>query len=154
MAHESFEDPSVAEFLNNNFLSIKVDREERPDIDTVYMNVTTSLTGRGGWPMSVFLDGDARPFYAGTYFPPNPAHGLPSFRQLLESIKDAWRNNREELHNAAKQIVSTLNVNSSAIVGNEAPTPSELTTAVKTLSRFFDSEHGGFGGAPKFPALR
>ena len=151
MAHESFEDPSVAEFLNNNFLSIKVDREERPDIDTIYMNVTTSLTGRGGWPMSVFLDGDARPFYAGTYFPPNPAHGLPSFRQLLESIKDAWRNNREELHNAAKQIVSSLNVKSSAIVGNEAPTPSELTTAVKTLSRFFDSEHGGFGGAPKFP---
>ena len=151
MAHESFEDPSVAEFLNNNFVSIKVDREERPDIDTVYMNVTTSLTGRGGWPMSVFLDADARPFYAGTYFPPNPSHGMPSFTQLVEAINDAWRNNRPELQNSAKQIVSSLNMESSAIAGDEAPTPRDLSGAVKTLGRFFDSEHGGFGGAPKFP---
>ncbi len=151
MAHESFEDPSVAEFLNNNFVSIKVDREERPDIDTVYMNVTTSLIGRGGWPMSVFLDGDARPFYAGTYFPPKPAHGMPSFRQLTENIKDAWHNNRAELQNSAQQIISSLNMKSSAIAGNQAPTPGDLSGAVKTLGRFFDSEHGGFGGAPKFP---
>jgi uncharacterized protein YyaL (SSP411 family) len=151
MAHESFEDPNVAEFLNNNFVCIKVDREERPDIDTVYMNVTTSLTGRGGWPMSVFLDGDARPFYAGTYFPPNPSHGMPSFSQLTEAIKDAWRDNREELQNSAKQIVSSLNIKTSAITGDEAPTARDLSVAVKTLGRFFDSEHGGFGGAPKFP---
>jgi uncharacterized protein YyaL (SSP411 family) len=151
MAHESFEDPSVAEFLNNNFVSIKVDREERPDIDTVYMNVTTSLTGRGGWPMSLFLDGDARPFYAGTYFPPNPSHGMPSFRQLTEAIRDAWRNNREELQDSAKDILSSLNMKSSAIAGDKAPTPGDLSSAVKTLGRFFDSEQGGFGGAPKFP---
>ncbi len=151
MAHESFEDPSIAEFLNNNFESIKVDREERPDIDTVYMNATTSFTGRGGWPMSVFLDGDARPFYAGTYFPPNPSHGMPSFRQLIVAIDGAWRNNREELQNSAKQIVSSLNMKSSAITGDETPTPRDLSGAVKTLGRFFDSEHGGFGGAPKFP---
>jgi uncharacterized protein YyaL (SSP411 family) len=151
MAHESFEDPSVAEFLNNNFVSIKVDREERPDIDTVYMNVTTALTGRGGWPMSVFLDGDARPFYAGTYFPPSPSHGMPSFSQLTEAIKDAWRDNREELQNSAKQIVLSLNIKSSATAGDEAPTSSDLSAAVKTLGRFFDAERGGFGGAPKFP---
>jgi uncharacterized protein YyaL (SSP411 family) len=151
MAHESFEDLSVAEFLNNNFVSIKVDREERPDIDTVYMNVTTSLTGRGGWPMSVFLDSDARPFYAGTYFPSIPSHGMPSFMQLTEAIKDAWINNREELYNSAKHIVASLNLKSNASAGNKAPTSNELSGAVKTLGRFFDSEHGGFGGAPKFP---
>jgi uncharacterized protein YyaL (SSP411 family) len=151
MAHESFEDPTVAEFLNNNFVNIKVDREERPDIDTVYMNVTTSLTGRGGWPMSVFLDSDARPFYAGTYFPPNPSHGMPSFGQLTEAINDAWRNNRLELQNSAKHIISSLTMKSDAIAGDEAPTPSDLSGAVITLSRFFDSENGGFSGAPKFP---
>ena len=151
MAHESFEDPDVAEFLNNNFVSIKVDREERPDIDTVYMNVTTSLTGRGGWPMSVFLDGDARPFYAGTYFPPKPAHGMPSFMQLIENIKDAWRNNRAELQSSAKQILASLTMKPSSIAGGEVPTPHDLSSAVKTLNSFFDSERGGFGGAPKFP---
>ncbi len=151
MAHESFEDPNVAEFLNNNFVSIKVDREERPDIDMVYMKVTTSLTGHGGWPMSVFLDGDARPFYAGTYFPPKPSHGMPSFMELSEAIKDAWHNNRGQLQNSAKQILSSLNMKSSAIAGDIAPTSSDLSGAVKTFGRFFDSEHGGFGGAPKFP---
>ena len=151
MAHESFEDPSVAEFLNNNFVNIKVDREERPDIDTVYMNVTTALTGRGGWPMSVFLDGDARPFYAGTYFPPIPAHGIPSFKQLTQAITDAWHNNRAELQNSANQIVASLNINSSSFPGEEVPTSSDLSDVVKTLGRYFDFEHGGFGGAPKFP---
>lgn len=151
MAHESFEDPNVAEFLNNNFVSIKVDREERPDIDTVYMNVTTSLTGRGGWPMSLFLDGDGRPFYAGTYFPPKPSHGAPSFMQLTQAIKDAWRNNRGEVESSAEQILASLNAKSSAIAGDKAPTPGDLSDAVKTLGTFFDSERGGFGRAPKFP---
>ncbi len=151
MAHESFEDPNVAKFLNNNFVSIKVDREERPDIDTVYMKVTTSLTGRGGWPMSVFLDGDGRPFFAGTYFPPKPSHGAPSFTQLLEDIKGAWHNNRADLQNSAQQIVASLNIKSSAIAGGQTPTPNDLSAAVETLGRFFDSERGGFGGAPKFP---
>ena len=151
MAHESFEDPIVAQFLHNNFVSIKVDREERPDIDSVYMEVTTSLNGRGGWPMSVFLDGDAKPFYAGTYFPRTPSHNIPSFTQLTEAIIDAWRNNREELEKSAKQIVSSLNVKSEAIVGGAAPTSGELASAVKALNRSFDAEHGGFGGAPKFP---
>jgi uncharacterized protein YyaL (SSP411 family) len=151
MAHESFEDPSVAEFLNNNFVSIKVDREERPDIDTVYMNVTTALTGRGGWPMSVFLDVDARPFYAGTYFPPIPARGIPSFKQLTQAITDAWHNNRSELQNSANQIVASLNTNFSPNVGEEVPNSNDLSDAVKTLGRYFDFENGGFGGAPKFP---
>ncbi len=151
MAHESFEDPSIAEFLNINFVSIKVDREERPDIDMVYMNATISLTGRGGWPMSVFLDSDARPFYAGTYFPPIPSHGMPSFRQLIVGMNDAWRNNREELQRSAKHIVSSLNMKPGAIAGDATPTSQDLAIDVKTLARFFDSEHGGFGGAPKFP---
>jgi uncharacterized protein YyaL (SSP411 family) len=151
MAHESFEDLNVAEYLNNNFVSIKVDREERPDIDTVYMNVTTALTGRGGWPMSVFLDGEGRPFYAGTYFPPSPAHGMPSFTQLVKALSDAWRDDREQILNSAENIVSSLNARTSGNQGFETPTSSDLTGAVKTLSRFFDSDNGGFGNAPKFP---
>ena len=104
MAHESFEDPHVADYLNAHFVSIKVDREERPDIDAVYMDATIALTGSGGWPMSVFLDHDAQPFYAGTYFPPRPSHGRPSFAQLLEAIAEAidamyaGRNHRPEKH--------------------------------------------------------
>jgi uncharacterized protein YyaL (SSP411 family) len=151
MAHESFEDPGVAEFLNTNFVSIKVDREERPDIDTVYMNVTTALTGRGGWPMSLFLDGEGRPFYAGTYFPPTPAHGLPSFSQLVKALSDAWRDDREQILNSAENIVSSLNTRTSGIQGFETPTSSDLAGAVKTLSQLFDSDNGGFGNAPKFP---
>ena len=90
MAHESFENPDVAKFLNEHFVNIKVDREERPDIDSIYMEATVAITGHGGWPMSVFIDHEGRPFYAGTYFPPTPHHGLPSFSQLIQSISDTW----------------------------------------------------------------
>jgi uncharacterized protein YyaL (SSP411 family) len=151
MAHESFEDQNVADFLNGNFVSIKVDREERPDIDTVYMNVTTSMTGRGGWPMSVFLDGDGRPFYAGTYFPPKPAHGMPSFMQLTEAISEAWHDNRKGILDSAKNIVSSLNSRASVDQDFETPASSDLVRAVKTLGELFDSNNGGFGNAPKFP---
>ena len=108
MAHESFEDQSVADFLNAHFISIKVDREERPDIDSIYMQATVALTGQGGWPMTVFLDQDARPFYAGTYFPPTPHHGLPSFMQLLHGIHSAWVEKRAEINTTAHQIIESL----------------------------------------------
>ena len=151
MAHESFEDQEVADFLNENFVSIKVDREERPDIDTVYMNVTVAMTGRGGWPMSVFLDLEARPFYAGTYFPPLPAHGLPSFLQLLAAIRSAWLENRDEILKSSANIVSTLNTGSVETGGTSFPSEQDLQDAVSTTARLFDSINGGFGNAPKFP---
>lgn len=151
MAHESFEDEKVAQFLNENFVSIKVDREERPDIDTLYMNATVALTGRGGWPMSAFLDLDGRPFYAGTYFPPRAAHGLPSFMQLLDAIRNAWIDDRSEILKSSAHIMSTLNARSSQSDSLSTPTSSDLQDAVGALARHFDPVHGGFGNAPKFP---
>ena len=108
MAHESFEDPQLASVINDQFVAIKVDREERPDVDAVYMQATQALTGQGGWPMSVFLTPDRKPFYAGTYFPPTPRHGLPSFTQVLQAISDAWRDRRSELLLSAAEIVRTV----------------------------------------------
>ena len=104
MAHESFENPEVAALLNAHFVPVKVDREERPDVDAVYMQATQAMTGHGGWPMTVFLTPDRRPFYAGTYFPPSPRHGLPSFAQLLEAISSAWRDQRTEVVESAVTI--------------------------------------------------
>jgi len=151
MAHESFEDADVAAFLNDNFVSIKVDREERPDVDSVYMDATVSLTGRGGWPMSVFLDHDGRPFYAGTYFPPQAGHGLPSFTQLLQGLSDAWNDRREEVLAAGVRIVKALESRSVPKSAEQPPTVSDLTDARDTLRAQFDDHAGGFGGAPKFP---
>ncbi len=151
MAHESFEDEELARYLNENFVSIKVDREERPDLDTIYMNVTVALTGRGGWPMSVFLNHDGKPFYAGTYFPPKPAHGMPSFTQLLEAIRSAWHTNREEILKSGENIVATLNAQSDQGGSGALPSAKDLAVAVNVLARFFDNANGGFGSAPKFP---
>jgi len=153
MAHETFEDRGVAEFLNKNFVSIKVDREERPDIDTVYMKATTTLTGQGGWPMTLFLDSDARPFYAGTYFPPRPAHGRPSFGQLIEAIDSGWRDNRKEILDSATNIHSSLNAKNGTDLTQESEviTNQHLSRAVRELGRLFDPDNGGFGNAPKFP---
>ena len=108
MAHESFEDERVAEYLSGRFVAIKVDREERPDVDAVYMSATQALTGHGGWPMTVFLDHDRRPFYAGTYFPPQPRHGMPSFGQLLSSIHRTWTEARGDVMEAAGRITDAL----------------------------------------------
>ena len=106
MAHESFENPDVAKFLNEHFVNIKVDREERPDIDSIYMEATVAITGHGGWPMSVFIDHEGRPFYAGTYFPPTPHHGLPSFGQLIQSISDTWVERKQEILRAGERVIS------------------------------------------------
>ena len=151
MAHESFEDESVARVLNDNFVSIKVDREERPDVDSVYMDATVRLTGQGGWPMSVFVDHDGRPFYAGTYFPPEPRHGLPSFLQLLDGLNDAWRNRRDDVVSAGERIVNALAGRSGVVIEDQLPSVDDLAEAVATLQGQFDARSGGFGGAPKFP---
>ena len=149
MAHESFEDKTVANFLNEHFISIKVDREERPDIDAVYMQATVALTGHGGWPMTVLLDQEGRPFYAGTYFPPTAHHGLPSFMQVLHGIQEAWAERRAEIDITAAQIIESLET--PTLQSGELPSSEDLQSAVSALARDFDSVHGGFGNAPKFP---
>ena len=150
MAHESFEDEPTASMLNEQFVPIKVDREERPDVDAVYMQATQALTGQGGWPMSVFLTPDRKPFYAGTYFPPTPRHGLPSFTQVLGAITEAWRDRRSELLGSASEIVRQLSKQPS-LAGSEQLTAAECAESILLLQREFDPTYGGFASAPKFP---
>ena len=152
MAHESFEDDATAALLNDNFVNIKVDREERPDVDSVYMDATVALTGHGGWPMSVFVDHDGRPFYAGTYFPPEPRHGMPSFPQLLGAITESWSGRRDEVEAAADRITRALAQRERAVSSEGAPpTADDLDAAVAALRQSYDVARGGFGRAPKFP---
>ncbi|MEV0275562.1 thioredoxin domain-containing protein [Streptomyces sp. NPDC050610] len=151
MAHESFEDETTAAFLNEHFVSIKVDREERPDIDAVYMEAVQAATGQGGWPMTVFLTGDAEPFYFGTYFPPEARHGMPSFRQVLEGVRVAWAERRDEVGQVAGRIVRDLAERTLAVGGASAPGAEDMHAALMGLTREFDSVRGGFAGAPKFP---
>ena len=150
MAHESFEDEATAAYLNEHYVSIKVDREERPDVDAVYMQATVALTGQGGWPMTCVLDHEGSPFFAGTYFPDQPRHGQPSFRQLLEAIHDAWTNRSGEVVEAASRIRDAL-AQSVRLSGGLAFDRDALDAAVEALGRDFDAESGGFGRAPKFP---
>ena len=152
MEHESFLDQKVATYLNEHFVNIKVDREERPDIDNIYMSAVLALTGHGGWPMSVFLTPELNPFYAGTYFPPEPRYGMPSFRQVLSAVSNAWATKRqavvEQSHNISKALAEHAQVKSEeGVVLDETM----LTSAGRLLSRAFDMRHGGFGRAPKFP---
>ncbi|MBB5153483.1 thioredoxin domain-containing protein [Saccharopolyspora phatthalungensis] len=150
MAHESFEDPETARVMNENFVNIKVDREERPDIDAVYMEATQAMTGQGGWPMTCFLTPDGEPFHCGTYYPAAPMSGMPSFRQLLDAVEQAWTGRGEEVRKAATRVVEQL-------AAQRAPLPESildeevLAGAVSRLRTEFDAVHGGFGGAPKFP---
>lgn len=150
MAHESFEDEATAAYLNEHFVSIKVDREERPDVDAVFMAATQALTGQGGWPMSVFLTPDRRPFYAGTYFPPRSGHGLPSFGEVLDAIASAWRDRRDEVLASVDHISGELGARHAPKLPGEV-TRSGLDLARADLQREFDEVRGGFGGAPKFP---
>jgi uncharacterized protein YyaL (SSP411 family) len=151
MAHESFENAATAEYLNANFVSIKVDREERPDIDSIYMEATVAMTGHGGWPMSVFMDHEGRPFYTGTYFPPEPRHQMSSFPQLLQAITDAWNERRDEIEAAGQRIIDALSRRQLAEGSAHPPALTELDAAVSVLMQDFDPQSGGFGGAPKFP---
>ena len=153
MERESFEDPAIAEVMNRHFVSVKVDREERPDVDHIYMQAVQSLTGRGGWPMTVFLAPDGTPFYGGTYFPPTDRHGLPGFPRLLEGIAEAWQNRRGEVQEAGRQIAEHL---------NQAEAPSRLRAAPhpgragrRRSSRFPGSSttpRAGCGERPSFPS--
>ncbi|CAL9293496.1 thioredoxin domain-containing protein [Streptomyces sp. SudanB66_2053] len=151
MAHESFEDQATADEMNAHFVSIKVDREERPDVDAVYMEAVQAATGQGGWPMTVFLTPDAEPFYFGTYFPPAPRHGMPSFRQVLEGVAQAWAERRDEVGEVAGKITRDLAGRELSVGGDEMPGEQELAQALLGLTREYDAQRGGFGGAPKFP---
>ncbi|MGW6309486.1 thioredoxin domain-containing protein [Streptomyces niveus] len=152
MAHESFEDEATAAYLNEHFVSVKVDREERPDVDAVYMEAVQAATGQGGWPMTVFLNAEGEPFYFGTYFPSAPRHGMPSFRQVLEGVNSAWTDRRDEVGEVAGRIVGELAGRSLAHGGQGTPGEEESAQALLALTRDYDERHGGFGGAPKFPA--
>ncbi len=152
MAHESFEDPETAELMNRLFVNVKVDREERPDLDAVYMNATVRMTGHGGWPMTVFLTPAGEPFHCGTYFPPEPRYGMPSFRQVLEAVDDAWRERRGEVQQAGALLAESLRRSADLAPSAEPLTDEILTGALPALRSAFDPEWGGFGGAPKFPA--
>ncbi|MFJ3774153.1 thioredoxin domain-containing protein [Streptomyces sp. NPDC090075] len=151
MAHESFEDRATADYLNEHFVSVKVDREERPDVDAVYMEAVQAATGQGGWPMTVFLTPDAEPFYFGTYFPPAPRHGMPAFRQVLEGVRAAWTDRRDEVADVAGKIVRDLSQRELGHQGDGPPGEQELSQALLGLTREYDAQRGGFGGAPKFP---
>ncbi|MFJ6982131.1 MULTISPECIES: thioredoxin domain-containing protein [unclassified Streptomyces] len=151
MAHESFEDQATADFLNAHFVSVKVDREERPDVDAVYMEAVQAATGQGGWPMTVFLTPDGEPFYFGTYFPPAPRHGMPSFRQVLEGVRQAWSERPEEVAEVAGKIVRDLSGREMSYGDGAAPGEAELAQALLGLTREYDPQRGGFAGAPKFP---
>ncbi len=157
MAHESFEDEATAEMMNDLFINVKVDREERPDIDDIYMQAVQAITGRGGWPMTVFLTPDGRPFYGGTYYPKEPRHGMPSFRQVMVGVQEAFANRRDEVNRSADNLRDALKRDALkrdalGIGGQEAElTRDLLDTAMNGVLGIADRTHGGFGGAPKFP---
>ncbi len=150
MAHESFEDEATATLMNANFVNIKVDREERPDIDSVYMAATQAMTGQGGWPMTCFLTPEGEPFHCGTYYPPSPRPGMPSFSQLLVAVAEAWGERPDELRSGARQIIAHLTEKSGPLPESVVD-GAALDAAVATLRKEFDTGNGGFGGAPKFP---
>lgn len=151
MAHESFEDPQTAAFMNRHFINIKVDREERPDLDSIYMNAVVAMTGQGGWPMTVVLTPEGKPFFGGTYFPLRPRHGMPSFQQVLQSIADAWQNRREEIEQSAGEIAQHLG-RGLGLAQQAGPLQEGLfDQALNQIFQSFDSDKGGFGQAPKFP---
>ena len=149
MAHESFEDEKTAEILNQYFVSIKVDREERPDIDSVYMSVCQAFTGSGGWPMSIFMTWDKKPFFAGTYFPPKSHYGMLGFPDLLNAIVSQWNNNRRELLQSAEQIIAHLK--SAGSDNKNVNDENLIEQAIQIFSESFDTINGGFGSVPKFP---
>ncbi len=151
MAHESFEDPETAAILNAHFVPVKVDREERPDLDAIYIQAVQMLTGSAGWPLSVFLTPDGRPFFGGTYFPPVPRYGMPAFRDVLRAVAEAWRDRRAEILEGSAQVAGALSRQMAAYPARGELTPATLEEAVRRLQAEFDPVHGGWGGAPRFP---
>jgi uncharacterized protein len=151
MERESFEDHATADLMNDNFVSIKVDREERPDLDAIYMDAVQAMTGHGGWPLTAFLTPDGKPFYAGTYFPDEDRHGMPAFRKVLTAIADTWTNRRDEIEEQSSRVVDAIARASSTGQSRETLTDELLSSASRALQSAFDTQWGGFGGAPKFP---
>ena len=151
MAHESFESEPIAALMNERFVNVKVDREERPDVDAHYMHATVSMTGQGGWPMTVFLTPEGEPFYAGTYFPPEPRHGMPSFPQLLIAVEEAWRTQRDDIVAQAARLVEAVGRSARTAPSAEPLTDALLAGAERGVARTFERTYGGFGRAPKFP---
>jgi uncharacterized protein YyaL (SSP411 family) len=151
MEHESFENEDIAQMMNENFVCIKVDREERPDLDSIYMNAVQMMTGHGGWPMTMFLTPDLKPFYGGTYYPPTDSRGMPGFPKVLTAIADSYKNRREEILSTAAAITAELKKTDRFIASSEMLTTEVLNQAFSSLAGSFDQKNGGFGGAPKFP---
>jgi uncharacterized protein YyaL (SSP411 family) len=152
MAHESFEDDDIAQLMNENFVNIKVDREERPDVDAIYMRAVVAMTRRGGWPLTAFLTPEGRPFLGGTYFPPEDRHGLPGFRKVLQSVSQAYRERQDDILKSAQEISALIiQQDLSPGVPDTEPSLTILDEAVRRLSQRFDATNGGFGAAPKFP---
>ena len=151
MERESFEDAATARLMNEHFVCVKVDREERPDVDAVYMDAVVALTGGGGWPMTVFLTPDERPFFGGTYYPPEPRHGLPSFRQVLRAVAEAWAEQRSEVERSSSELTEHLRSGVRLHGSREPLTASLLVDAQRAIQRAFDPREAGFGRAPKFP---
>jgi len=155
MERESFENEGTARFLNADFVAIKVDREERPDLDSIYMTAVQHMTGSGGWPMSVFLTPQGKPFYGGTYFPDQPRHGLPSFRQVLEGVSQAWRERRADIEQSGEALALAISASAPAVADASDSSvklgEGVLDAALVGLEREFDARHGGWGGSPKFP---
>ncbi|MDQ4035660.1 MAG: thioredoxin domain-containing protein [Chloroflexota bacterium] len=152
MERESFENDEIAALMNEHFVSIKVDREERPDLDDVYMAAVQAMTGSGGWPMSVFLTPDLEPFFGGTYFPPDDRHGMPGFPRILSAVADAYRSRRDEVNQQAGMLANHLQAQLAVVAGDRDPERRQLEAAAARIGSGFDPQHGGFGGAPKFPA--
>jgi uncharacterized protein len=151
MEHESFSDAGVAALMNDLFVNVKVDREERPDVDALTMEACVTMTGQGGWPTTVFMTPAGRPFYAGTYFPPEPRHGLPAFSQVLRAVAEAWRDRRHDLEEQAERLVSALGGVARLELSDEELSPTLLDAAEAGLARVYEPAFGGFGTAPKFP---
>ena len=152
MEHECFEDEEVAKILNESFVSIKVDREQRPDIDSIYMAVCQMMTQRGGWPLSIFMTPDKKPFFSGTYFPKKSKGGMVGFLELLPRIADVWKNNRNDITKSVDTIVSTLKDVSNPKISANFVSEEDMNEIFESLKDFYDEKHGGFGEAPKFPS--
>src|SRR4051812_3229626 len=151
MERESFEDEATANLMNDNFVSIKVDREERPDLDSIYMDAVQALSGRGGWPLTAFLTPDGTPFYAGTYFPNEPRHGMPAFREVLTALAAAWKEQRDDVLEQGKRVLHGIGQLAKASAPDDALNEEVVSGALANLRRMYDAHWGGFGGAPKFP---
>lgn len=151
MAHESFEDEEVAKIMNKNFIAIKVDREERPDVDSVYMTVCQALNGHGGWPLTIIMTPDQKPFYAGTYFPKDSKYNMPGLMDILNSVAKQWEENRNKIISSSENILAEMSQYFEGEINKVKLTPKLLENGYRQLLNTFDKNYGGFGGAPKFP---